>query len=164
MVRKIVRSKLETQKSRVYLDYSEYLSSEVWQKIRDTVLERDGKRCRVCNRAGMLNVHHRCYSERWGDESIDDLITLCRKCHELFHGINKKKEVGQDRKAKKKGNLTPGALAKVKRYLIQKGLLSQYGGVKLNVVAAILSEHKKAPMPTTREGYRDLINIYAKGL
>jgi hypothetical protein len=33
-------------------------------------------------------VHHRAYSER-GFENIEDLLTLCRVCHQLFHDHGK---------------------------------------------------------------------------
>jgi hypothetical protein len=33
-----------------------------------------------------LDVHHNTY-ERYGDESIFDLVALCDRCHELFHGV-----------------------------------------------------------------------------
>jgi hypothetical protein len=33
-----------------------------------------------------LDVHHNTY-ERYGDESTFDLVVLCDRCHELFHGI-----------------------------------------------------------------------------
>jgi Helix-turn-helix domain len=41
-------------------------------------------RCRLCNAAEDLNVHHRSY-EHLGAEPDRDVITLCRDCHAKFH-------------------------------------------------------------------------------
>jgi 5-methylcytosine-specific restriction endonuclease McrA len=42
----------------------------------------------VCNEEASkgkpLDVHHRTY-ERRGAEKAEDVIVLCRRCHELFH-------------------------------------------------------------------------------
>lgn len=36
-----------------------------------------------------LNIHHSTY-ENHGDEAVhlDDLITVCRSCHKIIHGID----------------------------------------------------------------------------
>jgi hypothetical protein len=66
--------------------YDEYLRSEDWQERRQQILSRDGRRCTKCNSSHYLQVHHLTYA-RVGDENLDDLVTLCRKCHEKEHGI-----------------------------------------------------------------------------
>jgi 5-methylcytosine-specific restriction endonuclease McrA len=68
-----------TQRQRAY---REYLRSDVWKRLRREALERDGRRCRLCNAAGNLQVHHRYYPETLGTETCDALTTLCRRCHE----------------------------------------------------------------------------------
>lgn len=62
------------------VDYMTYLLSPEWQEKRGAALERDQHRCRLCNRRGPLEVHHRTY-DRIGQERIEDLTTLCRTCH-----------------------------------------------------------------------------------
>jgi hypothetical protein len=90
------------------MPFSEYLQTQHWHEVRQAELERAGYRCRLCNAAGHdpreppkrsptggliltvraeLNVHHRTY-ERRGCELPEDVITLCRECHERHHGIN----------------------------------------------------------------------------
>ena len=54
-----------------------------WRKIRQEVLDRD-KACAICRSTEFLEVHHRTY-ERIGEERQEDLITLCRECHQIFH-------------------------------------------------------------------------------
>lgn len=65
-------------------DYSVYLASEHWQITRAFALDHAGHRCQVCNANERLDVHHRTYARR-GAELPQDLIVLCRKCHEIFH-------------------------------------------------------------------------------
>lgn len=69
-------------------EYHEYLKSYQWKTIRETVKNRDGYRCRVCNSGLNLTVHHRSY-EHIGNEKrhMSDLITLCDRCHATFHGF-----------------------------------------------------------------------------
>jgi hypothetical protein len=66
------------------MPYDEYLATCEWHERRAAARQRAGERCQVCNSEGPLDVHHRTY-ERRGRERDDDLIVLCRGCHELFH-------------------------------------------------------------------------------
>ncbi len=95
MVRKIVRLKTEPvpEKPNRKQEYDAYLHSSVWQEKREKALTRDGHRCRLCNSSNRLNVHHRCYPKILGTEPLEDLITLCMKCHEKFHNINQVEHV-----------------------------------------------------------------------
>jgi hypothetical protein len=79
----ITTKKKERTLSKEYLDY---ISSPEWQTKRLRILEYYGNKCAVCNRGGLVDVHHRTY-ERFKRELDTDLILLCRKCHKLFHGI-----------------------------------------------------------------------------
>jgi len=65
-------------------DYAAYLASEHWQITRAFALDHAGHRCQVCNSDERPEVHHRTYLRR-GAELPQDLIVLCRKCHETFH-------------------------------------------------------------------------------
>ena len=66
------------------MPYAEYLKSKHWLNLRKKMIETAGGRCQLCNKDGTLNVHHRTY-ERRGNESLSDLIVLCRACHAKFH-------------------------------------------------------------------------------
>jgi len=67
--------------------YSDYLQTDYWKAVTDAVKKRDGYRCRLCNSQHDLCAHHRDYSHRGKElEFLDDLTTLCRRCHEIFHG------------------------------------------------------------------------------
>ena len=63
--------------------YDEYLRSDVWQYKRECALSRAGRKCERCGaKYGVaLEVHHLTY-ERFGNERMDDLEVLCKRCHE----------------------------------------------------------------------------------
>ena len=63
--------------------YRDYMRSDTWKRLRREALERDGRRCRLCNVAEALQVHHRYYPEVLGTETVDALTTLCGSCHEV---------------------------------------------------------------------------------
>lgn len=69
--------------------YKEYLLSDHWKSVSAECKLRSGKKCQLCNREGVLHVHHRTY-ERVGKELPEDLICLCGDCHEKFHDKKKK--------------------------------------------------------------------------
>lgn len=66
------------------MPYQEYLRTTEWHETRWIALALATKRCQVCNRTGLLDVHHRTY-ERRGMELAADLTVLCRRCHERHH-------------------------------------------------------------------------------
>jgi len=63
--------------------YDEYLQSEEW-KNKASSYKKNNPNCGICNRTGILHVHHRTYV-RCGKEEVMDLIVLCSECHKLFH-------------------------------------------------------------------------------
>ena len=60
-----------------------------WQKLRLEILERDQWKCVICgSKDSHLNVHHPVYhpyAEGPWDYDHEQLITLCRRCHEDEH-------------------------------------------------------------------------------
>jgi 5-methylcytosine-specific restriction endonuclease McrA len=61
-------------------------------KIRNKVLIRDNKKCQLCDNKINLQVHHIVPFSQ--DEMLisneDNLITLCKNCHDLAHDFNSK--------------------------------------------------------------------------
>ena len=54
-------------------------------ELRETILTRDGHRCRRCGNAdGMLQVHH--VDRDKSNSHSSNLLTLCAACHLAFHG------------------------------------------------------------------------------
>lgn len=67
--------------------YLQYLESEHWKFIRESVISRDGRKCTKCGSTHNLQAHHRFYRSEWTMTKESDCITLCRSCHEAHHGI-----------------------------------------------------------------------------
>jgi len=66
-----------------------YYDSAAWHVLATACKERDGHRCRQCKRRrrGMiLHAHHIIPRSAGGPDTLDNLATLCRRCHETVHG------------------------------------------------------------------------------
>lgn len=93
--------------------------------VSQAVYRRDGWHCRHCNNSNGLDPHHVIFAGQGGPETLDNLITLCRRCHDMIHAGELRVEIvkvipGVDiivrfwpvekKKAKwKEGNANPGA-------------------------------------------------------
>jgi 5-methylcytosine-specific restriction endonuclease McrA len=65
--------------------YAKYLKTNAWKVRRQEIIDRDIC-CRLCASEENLQVHHvdGAY-KRIGNELGQDLTTLCRDCHEMYH-------------------------------------------------------------------------------
>lgn len=63
--------------------YTKYLLTQHWQNIRKQKLELNPI-CEKCGSSQKLNIHHQSY-RGLGKEKINNLITLCEKCHSKLH-------------------------------------------------------------------------------
>jgi 5-methylcytosine-specific restriction endonuclease McrA len=70
---------LQTKHLRVRMD------AKVYRTLHRKILERDGWRCQACGSMSGLEVHHMERRSRRGDDSEENLITLCSNCHRLIH-------------------------------------------------------------------------------
>lgn len=71
-----------------YSSYDTYLRSKRWKEKRAQRIALDGGLCVLCA-SKATQVHHRKYPERWGMETIMDLVSLCSRCHDGHHGLVK---------------------------------------------------------------------------
>lgn len=70
-----------------------FLLSDEWALVRIEALARDGAKCRMCGEESISNdAHHIIYRIRWKDTKAEDLITLCRDCHQIIHLLTKPKK------------------------------------------------------------------------
>jgi 5-methylcytosine-specific restriction endonuclease McrA len=76
----------KSRRDRRKTEYSKYLESPTWKKIRAQVLKRDGYRCRAC-RGQATVVHHRRYPMKLGEERLEWLFSMCAPCHDTIHAI-----------------------------------------------------------------------------
>lgn len=64
--------------------YPERPPKSQWDKVRKTVLDRDGYTCAYCGHSARkyMNVHH---LEETGEHIPENLITACVACHAVLH-------------------------------------------------------------------------------
>ena len=53
--------------------------------LKDFVLERDGRKCKVCGFSSVIEVHHVTPRSKGGKHRQENLITLCPNHHEMAH-------------------------------------------------------------------------------
>jgi 5-methylcytosine-specific restriction endonuclease McrA len=58
-----------------------------YEHLRQQVLRRDGWRCQACGTMSNLEVHHKEFRSHSGNDSEENLITLCKICHDEAHQI-----------------------------------------------------------------------------
>jgi ATP-dependent DNA helicase RecQ len=56
-----------------------------YETLRQQVLRRDGWRCQLCGTMENLEVHHQQFRSQSGDDSEENLITVCAACHSALH-------------------------------------------------------------------------------
>lgn len=73
-----------------------------WMKFRQTILERDGYKCKKCESNKRLEVHHMTSRTFYPELEFSKLncITLCRKCHLAFHKAHGRKNFTYDNSIK----------------------------------------------------------------
>lgn len=69
--------------------YEAYLQTEQFDRIRQAVFDRDGRKCVVCGSTSTLQAHHLTYRNVY-HEDTGDLITLCKVCHSIYHAVEKR--------------------------------------------------------------------------
>jgi ATP-dependent DNA helicase RecQ len=62
-----------------------------YETLRQEVLCRDGWRCQSCGAMSNLEVHHKQFRSQSGDDSEENLITLCVACHNCVHSLRARK-------------------------------------------------------------------------
>ena len=65
--------------------YQLYLASREWSVRKESVKKRSGGKCERCKNAPSDAVHHLTYARKY-NELPEDLIDICRPCHDFTHG------------------------------------------------------------------------------
>lgn len=84
-------------------EYRQYLKSGTWQEKRDLALDRTSGFCQFCG-APAEHVHHTKYPKQLGTEHPNNLIPVCKRCHDISHGIQDMQVISQ---AELHSELTP---------------------------------------------------------
>lgn len=78
------------------MNEDDYRQTEVWKRLRKQRLWMDHYRCQYCGSGINIQVHHVHYPKVWGDETMDDLVTLCDRCHNETHEIDLMKKINYE--------------------------------------------------------------------
>jgi 5-methylcytosine-specific restriction endonuclease McrA len=61
------------------------LDPESYEILQQQILRRDSWRCQFCGTMSNLEVHHKQFRSHSGEDSEENLITLCSNCHAAIH-------------------------------------------------------------------------------
>lgn len=65
-----------------------YLRSDKWKDVRLEALLREKMFCQICKEEDFFNdAHHIFYPKSVWDTEADDLVILCRDCHNMIHSF-----------------------------------------------------------------------------
>lgn len=78
-----------------FADYWGYLRSPHWQRTRTQYRCSSEPQDCICGETEELQLHHKTY-ERLGEERLDDLTPLCRRCHAMVHDQVRRGLLGLD--------------------------------------------------------------------
>jgi 5-methylcytosine-specific restriction endonuclease McrA len=56
-----------------------------YESLRQQILRRDSWRCQSCGRMSNLEIHHKQFRSHSGEDSEENLITMCASCHAIAH-------------------------------------------------------------------------------
>ena len=66
-------------------EYAEYLKSDEWKERRKMLMEEADWTCMKCGEKA-TQLHHVSYENIGEEELIDDVIAVCKDCHDEIHG------------------------------------------------------------------------------
>lgn len=84
--------------------YFKYLESAHWKSLRQQAWKRDDYKCTCCGSPNNLQGHHVKYRNPLERCTVDDIQTLCQKCHDALHRA-KAKERKDNRKERRKRSM-----------------------------------------------------------
>ena len=102
---------------------------------RKEILERDGKKCRLCGREEYLEVHHITPKIIGGEETEENMITLCQYCHGFMH-CNPMTKYGR-------GELIKESMIKKEGKQVISKYGKRWGRKPLKVERSIIALHKQ---------------------
>lgn len=73
------------RKRKTVRSYKSYIVSDLWEKRKNRFWKKHKKECSICKNTKFVQLHHKIYSNEYGDEPDNHLVALCSKCHKEFH-------------------------------------------------------------------------------
>lgn len=85
--RKRIAEERQEESAEWWSNYTAYLRSPEWHRVRQAVLQRDNHTCQACLRNKATHAHHLSYSlyNQLGRSAAFELVAICRTCHEAIH-------------------------------------------------------------------------------
>jgi hypothetical protein len=147
-------------------NYYAYLKTPQWETLRRHALERDGQRCRICNSAKFLHVHHRKYPKVYGEESVSDLTTLCSACHDTYHLFKSSsaatKTIPKKKSVRKKSLTLKNSFNAAVSLLVKEGIFITRNGIKKRDAADAICNIAGAS-PVLKKDMNDIFFMYCNG-
>lgn len=73
------------------------LDAEAYDRLCWEILKRDCWRCQSCGSMQNLQVHHQRFRSQSGNDTEENLITLCDRCHDdEHHGRKREYPLGME--------------------------------------------------------------------
>lgn len=63
------------------------MSIENWEEIKQIIFKRDKHICKSCGKYPSSQVHHIIQRREGGKDELNNLITLCSRCHMLVSPV-----------------------------------------------------------------------------
>ncbi len=80
-VKGLTLAKKKSKKS----EYVRYIGSKKWKDLKKSIIEKRGNACERCNaKPKQIDLHHKTYIRLFNEEE-NDVMLLCRGCHEKEH-------------------------------------------------------------------------------
>ncbi len=93
--------------------YHEYLRSAEWAQKRSFVIGLYGAVCTSCGSTNHIQVHHKSYKNLHSEAEIDDLIVLCRDCHEVEHEADGYRKFNRNRRREMQSRNKKGGMVHI---------------------------------------------------
>lgn len=71
--------------------YLAYLASDHWENLRHEAFKRDNYQCVKCGNRSNLQGHHKRYPSDLETCTVEDILTLCGRCHVALHYLKKQR-------------------------------------------------------------------------
>jgi hypothetical protein len=113
--------------------YEKFLKSVDWKEQRAEALDRSTGFCEYCGDVA-VNVHHVKYPKKYEENNPNNLVSVCKKCHDLSHG---KRSIDRIADAKIMQDIAPQGITM--KYLLSEGRV--YASAKSWIRALKVPEH-----------------------
>lgn len=80
------KKKKQRKHKRIPKQYKVYIKSKWWTRRKNQYYRQNRKICAACSSKFYVSLHHMIYGD-YGNELDENLVALCKWCHEEFHSI-----------------------------------------------------------------------------